>query len=855
MSSSGSIDHGRFSPGDIVAGRYRVIGRLGKGGMGEVYRADDLRLGQAVALKFLPGALERDPIKLGQFHSEVRLARQVSHPNVCRVYDIGEAAGVPFISMEYVDGEDLASLLRRIGRLPQDKGIEIGRQLCAGLAAAHARGVLHRDLKPANVMLDGEGKVRLTDFGLAAATGTIDSSRAGTPAYMAPEQLGGREASVQSDLFALGLVLYEIFTGRRAYQATSVGELIQQQQDGTFTRPAVVVPDLDPSVERVIVRCLQHAPEDRPASALAVAAGLPGGDPLAAALAAGETPSPQMVAAAGEAEGLGAAKGIAAGAAVLALVLTTATLCASHGLVNQIPIIKPPDVLADRAQQMLQAFGYTDPPADTARGFSVNSDYLRYLRRPEAATLRRTAYTARPNGLNFYYRTSPRQLIPVGNTNDVDASNPPVRVSGMTVVTLDSQGRLLAFDAMPDQIDPGGAARSPRWDVLLQAAGIDQTRFAAVSPERTPLTYADTRSAWRGELPDRPGAPIRVEAAAYRGRPVYFEVIGPWSRAARQQERERSSSEVSVSAVVTTTFVCLLVMATLIARYNLRVNRSDRRAASRIASVFGAVTIIGWAVGATHVADGQSEVGRFFGALGESLFVAGLAFVLYVALEPWVRRFWPNSLKGWTRLVSGHVNDARVSRDVLLGAAAGALTQLIGQLREPFYHLLGHELPIANAGDVHLLDGMRHALGSYAALSFDATFNGMFCVFFIVAMKVVLRRMGFAVLATAAFYALVTVPSTLRDGSYPPVDVTLAAISMVPLLAVTFRYGLLASCVTFFFAFVLSATPWSTKLSEWQSGVSLFALTLLTAIIAWATWAATARGSDISAAQSQRRVA
>jgi serine/threonine protein kinase len=135
----------------------------------------------------------------------VRLARQVSHPNVCRVYDIGEADGVPFLSMEYVDGEDLALLLRRIGRLPQDKGLDIARQLCAGLAAAHQRGVLHRDLKPGNVMVDGEGKVRLTDFGLAAITGSIDASRAGTPAYMAPEQLAGGTLTPQTDLFALGL--------------------------------------------------------------------------------------------------------------------------------------------------------------------------------------------------------------------------------------------------------------------------------------------------------------------------------------------------------------------------------------------------------------------------------------------------------------------------------------------------------------------------------------------------------------------------------------------------------------------------------------------------------------------------
>jgi eukaryotic-like serine/threonine-protein kinase len=186
LSSSGATDYGRSAPGEVLEGRYRILGLLGRGGMGEVYRADDLRLGQPVALKFLPESLSHDPIRLAQFHSEVRTARQVSHPNVCRVYDIGDALGQLFLSMEYIDGEDLSSLLRRIGRLPEDKALEIARQICAGLAAAHERGVIHRDLKPANVMLDGTGKVRLMDFSLAAI-GVIRDVVAGTPAYMAPE--------------------------------------------------------------------------------------------------------------------------------------------------------------------------------------------------------------------------------------------------------------------------------------------------------------------------------------------------------------------------------------------------------------------------------------------------------------------------------------------------------------------------------------------------------------------------------------------------------------------------------------------------------------------------------------------
>jgi hypothetical protein len=199
VGSSGSgSDEGRFPAGTILSERYRILGFLGRGGMGEVYRASGLTLDQIVALKFLPPAASNDPRLLERFRAEVRLARQVSHRSVCRVHDIGDADGSAFISMEYVDGDTLANLLRQIGRLPGDKALEIARKLCAGLAAAHERGVLHRDPKPGNVMIDRQGQVRIMDFGLAAAAGGIAGGdiRSGTPAYMAPEQKEGREVTI-----------------------------------------------------------------------------------------------------------------------------------------------------------------------------------------------------------------------------------------------------------------------------------------------------------------------------------------------------------------------------------------------------------------------------------------------------------------------------------------------------------------------------------------------------------------------------------------------------------------------------------------------------------------------------------
>ncbi|HVR38202.1 MAG TPA: serine/threonine-protein kinase, partial [Thermoanaerobaculia bacterium] len=168
----------QLTPGAILGDRYRIVSLAGRGGMGAVYRADDLRLGQTIALKFLTRGAEH----AHELYEEVRIGRQISHPNICRLYDIAIVDGQVFITMEFVDGEDLASLLRRVGRLTTAKAMSVARDLCSGLAAAHELGVIHRDLKPGNVMIDGRGRARITDFGLAVAEANVDAAvLAGTP--------------------------------------------------------------------------------------------------------------------------------------------------------------------------------------------------------------------------------------------------------------------------------------------------------------------------------------------------------------------------------------------------------------------------------------------------------------------------------------------------------------------------------------------------------------------------------------------------------------------------------------------------------------------------------------------------
>jgi serine/threonine-protein kinase len=339
--------HGRFEPGQRLGSRYRIVALLGRGGMGEVYRADDLELGESVALKFLPQRVAADPSWRRRFRNEVRTARQVAHSNVCRIHDIAEEDGHVFLSMEYIDGEDLAGVLRRLGRPSGEKAIELARQICLGLAAAHENGVLHRDLKPANIMIDGRGRARITDFGVAGFIEGLEHApgRAGTPAYMAPEQLTCGEVSVRSDIYTIGLILHELFTGKCVFDTDDIEELKRQHTSGSVTTPSSVTKDIDPAVEQVIRHCLEEEPDRRPQSVYQVLAALPGGDPVAAALAAGETPSPEMIASARGRGGLRPAVALTLLALCIAAVIWGAAVT-DAGMVTP---VKGPHVLAVEA--------------------------------------------------------------------------------------------------------------------------------------------------------------------------------------------------------------------------------------------------------------------------------------------------------------------------------------------------------------------------------------------------------------------------------------------------------------------------------------------------------------------------
>lgn len=826
---SPALDEGRFVPGQILVDRYRIVALLGKGGMGEVYRADDLRLGQSVALKFLPERLVQDGVAQARFHREVRLARQVSHPNVCRVFDVGEYSGLPFLSMEYVDGEDLASLLTRIGRLPQDKAVDISRQICAGLSAAHEAGVLHRDLKPANIMLDRRGKARITDFGLAGlATEEGHEIRAGTPAYMAPEQLEGRAVTAQSDIYSLGLVLYEIFTGKRVFQASNMAELLRQHKTATPASPASIVQGLDPLVERVILRCLEPEPYNRPRTALQVAAALPGGDPLAAALAAGETPSPEMVAAAG---GEGALELKTAwtllGAALL--VGTAIVALAPHSTdLGLAPPRKNLDALKVRAEDLIEKAGYTGPVADRAFWLERNYDFLLYRTRYLPSTSqRRNLSHAELGALQFFFRQSPRALAPSSPALTVSVFDPPQELSDMVTVVLDSNGRLMVFGAVPPQVEEIGAAvPDPNWSEMLSASGIDSASLKPAQPTWLPSVPFDRRYGWRGSYPENPKTEIQISAASYRGKPVYFHVIGPWTR----PWRTPAPPPVWSRAVRDDTWVIggfvTLVLAALFARRNIRLGRGDRRGAYRVGAFIFCTSVLAGLLIAHHVPDLVAEWQILVALLGGSLFLAAFVWLYYLALEPFVRRQWPELLISWTRLLSGRFRDPQVGRDLLAGILFGsvialgthALNALPGWFNVPGETALFTN-PLA-------LGSPQNSVGYLLLMVLKGIFPAFALTFTLFLTRSLLRGYWMSVAVTGFLVLL-----TSLGGENFALEAPFAILTTVVTMFVLLRFGILAVGITGFTASLLSAYPITLDLSKWYAPHSLFMFAVLLALL------------------------
>jgi hypothetical protein len=828
-----------FAPGTVLAGRYRVVGMLGRGGMGEVYRADDLKLNQPVALKFLPRALDSETDRLERFFNEVRLARHVSHPAVCRVWDVGEAEGQHFLSMEYVDGENLASLLRRIGRLPADKALDIARQVCAGLAAAHEKGVLHRDLKPANVMLDGQGKVRIADFGLAGIAESLgeEDARSGTPSYMSPEQLLGREVTVRSDIYGLGLLLYELFTGRRAFQGRTVAELTRKHRDERPIDPSAVVPDLDPAVERTILACLEKEPKRRPPSALAVSAMLSGRDPLEAAIAAGDTPSPELVAAAGETGGLPRHVAWGLCLAIVAGMLCLPALQAANGLLWRVPVEKTPDGLADRARELIARLGNAGPAADSEVGYRVDSPYFHYiLDRNRSPSRWEGLRTGVPPVLQFWYRQSPRPLIAAREFGRPSYTEPPLDVTGMAGVTCDFTGRLVGLYVVPPQLETGVPATiAPDWAPLFEAARLDPARFKSVEPRWTPPFHSDLRAAWEGTWPEGPEIALRIEAAAYRGRPVWFQLVQPWTRPERMERWTPTLGQRVGQGVSVLLLVALVGTGAVLAQRNLQLGRGDRRGAFRLALAIAALGAASFVLAAHHVAEPSSELYLLSRGAGVVILVAALLWLFYLALEPYIRRLRPWTLVSWTRLLDGGLRDSVVGRDALIGICWGVVLSALDEAVPQLSRWLSLPDPMPAKAALDSLFGARPMAGLMLWLPASATLIGLGLLLLFLILRFLTRRDA---AATGLILSLVVVAELLSSGETPVLGLLMGLVLFGSFLGLLLRFGVLCAIVGMFVFDLLSMTPLSYDLGAWTGSATAAVAPLVLVLTALALRAA-----------------
>lgn len=868
-STSGSAREGeRFAPGTRLGKRFRIISLLGRGGMGEVYRADDLELGQTIALKLLPPKLAQDEAALTRLRNEVRVARQVSHPNVCRVYDIGEADGLSFIAMEYVDGEDLASVLRRMGRPTKEKSLDIARQICAGLAAAHAQGILHRDLKPANVMLDGRGRVRIMDFGLGAAAAEATEQRnvGGTPAYMAPEQLRGETVTERSDIYALGLLLYELFSGKRPFTAHSVAELRERHSQGPDSSLSDLIAGLDPAVEEAIHRCLVTDPQDRPPSVAAVAAALPGGDPLAAAVAAGETPSPELVAASGGRGGLKPAVGWLLLVAILTGFILVAALNNQVALFRIADLSLHPMVLANRAREILTLAGCEGNPAASTYYFGHWTDSIHRIEVADSSRNRwdRIAKN-RPTVVRFACFETAEDRRTLDPHSDLNFFDPPLMFQGVRRVQLCTNGRLLDFELNPmvERFidDEGNSQTLPvnvAWAPFFAAAGLDSSAFERITlgPDYNrpnsnygrrwrPSVPYDSLCTWRSG-PDGEGADhVTVWAASFKGAPVYFRSYRSYAEI-EGIGSHRTYGKLTTWALEFADLLKVLLMVAaavgvpLLARKQWRSGRGDRRGAIRAGVAVFTLTLLSWALRARHVTNPSWEVERIAHQLGTSLLVAALFALAYFSLEPFVRRNWPHALISWSRLLSGRFRDPRVGRDVLLGGGVGTLTMILDQLQPLVPTFFGGPMgkPLRTVSMTLL--GNREALSVF--LNPEWILMPLVFILLNAALLALLKRKLPAALLSWAIFTYIHGADAYQafGRASENFSILFAALQVSLFAFFLFRYGWLTMLFGVFVLSRLFEFPITLDVSAWYSGTSFALLIVLAVLLGLAARAATA---------------
>ena len=824
-SDSGRGDSLGLVPGTLLASRYRIVAPIGRGGMGQVYRAEDLKLGETVALKFLPESLANDPVWLNRFFLEVRTAREVTHPNVCRVHDVVETtdgSGHPlnFLTMEYVDGENLADLIRRFGRLPTGKAMEIAAQITAALAAAHARGVLHRDIKPANVLIDGRGQAKLADFGLALGRQAAPEAEvAGTPGYIAPELLRGHVATGRSDLYALGLVLYELLTGRRAVK------------DGKPVTGSIrqYAPDVSPEAERAVLACVEPDPAKRPASAAEVAEAFPVQNALEAALARGETPSPEMVAESADEEPMPLWKAWTLLGGICAVLLVTWAISSYGGFLQFLPPVLSPEEMVQQAKEILRDQGF--PTRNVNRGSFVAENFPMLDWYSTSATRdQRTQFAQAPQGslLDTYQQSATESLTPTHLTMSLlGVPLKPPASTGIQSVQVDSNGHVLDLLADPVGLPPPAAGSAVDWNKLLVATGMDPSTIKPAKADFTPLFPETERHAWTGSYPGHPEFIFPIEASAWQGRVTRFAVLGsPWAIPHLGYNR---FTEIGTDSFQFAGFA----VSVLLAFANFRNGKGDLRSATRLASLlFVSVVLFGLFAVPFSAGNFADWLGALFSTVATGMVAAALLWLAYVAVEPLTRRRLPGLLLASSLLLQNRWKSPRIGKEVLVGMLLGVLSSLYFQVCHaalwPFFKTASLDVfPAAVLnGASSLVAGwsfnFMNALGTVAEIA----------VLFTLLLVVVRRPWLAAILLTPGVIWIADARANVFLGA------AIALGLFAPVVYVLLRYGVTAAAIAFFFSEFSDALPWTHSWSSWLVPYVAADIGLILVVAAFGLWIA-----------------
>ncbi|MEM8912145.1 MAG: protein kinase [Planctomycetota bacterium] len=833
-------------PGAEISGRYRIASLLGRGGMGEVYKAEDLRLGQTVALKFLSGRFATNERTRRYFLDEVRLSQRLSHPHICRVHDLVDDGEQLFLSMEYIEGEDLSSLLKRLGPLPTAKATELAGQLCQGLAAAHDAGVLHRDLKPANIMIDQRGRARITDFGLAKEHDSISEGEGvvGTPRYMAPEQLRYNQTSVQSDIYSLGLILYEIFAGKQAHASTSLQGLSDLHDANAAGMAILQTVELDREITEPIASCLANDPKKRPITVAALANALPGRSALDVAVATGATLSPELLAISGPKGSLKPRTVVGCLALVTGLLLLMSWL-SSRSLASMGSLL-PPFEIKQRASQVLdrlqiQRGMYTAVGHEFDRGLLQWHAKAKLLTKPDPVSEPETVYG--------WYRESRVGIAPLrpdwsGDVFlQVDEYRPPLQPGSSRLRFRGDGGVQLLIHHPPfraAESNPAAERVAVDWNAMLSVTGLRPNEIAdlePIEPHFVAQTPSDRRRSWR--LQGRSGLEpeLRIDAAALGQTPTYLRVVGPWTK----PENERWTGTLRQNGLITQLMVAVILGlfagSAYLARRNVFAQTADQVGARRVAAFAGGVCFLIWLVGGAHV-DNSLEIDLLLTAIAGAAMFGGLVWTNYLALEPIVRREYPITLVSFCRLLEGKFRDQLIGRHLLLGILAGIMAATFKMvIVHPSSLSFIPSVNVPNITTLLPLAGGRHLFGEVIRSAGLAVFYGVYGqLMMLILFRFVLRDMRLAVLAFVTFSSFRV--AIQFDEFW--LTLVLTGIEMSVTAFLLLRVGLLAVLAMHFTRLMLK-WPMTWDTADWWFGHSMFALGVIGVLTLCAAWVATGR--------------